>query len=217
MPSRTDRTCWSFACSSARFDRIALGWATGPPVYVRLGSTNREADPQLINQLQREAEGVSFDESPLVHMPATDVDLAAVMRFIRRRTRNAITIDGLTRTEHPEYPLQAVREALVNAVAHADYSQLGAPIRVCIFADRLEIESPGVMPYSIDHPAGPDQHPDNSSPSGFDLWRLTWRQTPRTVTDWTALPGLRRVEQSIWSPSAGAAEPAGAAREGHMN
>lgn len=82
-------------------------------------------------------------------MSATDVDLAAVMRFIRRRTRNAITIDGLTRTEHPEYPLPAVREALVNAVAHADYSQLGAPIRVSIFADRLEIESRGVMPYSI--------------------------------------------------------------------
>jgi predicted HTH transcriptional regulator len=83
VPSRTDRTYWSFACSSARFDRIALGWATGPPtVYVRLGSTNRETDPQLINQLQREAESASFDESPVVHLSATDVDLDHVMHFI---------------------------------------------------------------------------------------------------------------------------------------
>ena len=34
-------------------------------------------------------------------------------------------------------------------MVHADYSQLGAPIRVSIFADRLEIESPGVMPYGL--------------------------------------------------------------------
>lgn len=76
-------------------------------------------------------------------------ELDNVMHFIRRHTRNAITIEGLTRTERPEYPLQAVREALVNAVAHADYSQLGAPTRVSIFDDRLEIESPGVMPYGL--------------------------------------------------------------------
>ena len=72
-------------------------------------------------------------------------ELDNVMHFIRRHTRIAITIEGLTRTERPEYPLQAVREALVNAVAHADYSQLGAPIRISIFDDRLEIESPGVL------------------------------------------------------------------------
>ena len=45
-------------------------------------------------------------------------ELDNVMHFIRRHTRNAITIEGLTRTERPEYPLQALREALVNAVAH---------------------------------------------------------------------------------------------------
>ena len=39
----------------------------------------------------------------------------------------------------------AVREALVNAVAHADYSQRGGPIRVAMLDDRLEIENPGLL------------------------------------------------------------------------
>jgi predicted HTH transcriptional regulator len=54
-------------------------------VYVRLGSTNREADDQLIAQLRCEAEGVSFDEMPLGHLTAGDVDLVAVRRAISGR------------------------------------------------------------------------------------------------------------------------------------
>ena len=41
--------------------------------------------------------------------------------------------------------MQAAREFLVNAVVHADYSQQGAPIRVAIYDDRLEIDNPGVL------------------------------------------------------------------------
>jgi hypothetical protein len=40
-------------------------------------------------------------------------------------------------------PLRAARELLVNAVVHANYSQQGAPIRVAIYDDRLEIDNPG--------------------------------------------------------------------------
>ena len=43
----------------------------------------------------------------------------------------------------------AVREAMINAVAHADYAQRGAPIRVSIFDDRLEIENPGLLPFGL--------------------------------------------------------------------
>ena len=46
-------------------------------------------------------------------------------------------------------PPAAVREAVINAVAHADYSQHGAPIRLAIFDDRLEVENPGLLPFGL--------------------------------------------------------------------
>jgi predicted HTH transcriptional regulator len=42
-------------------------------------------------------------------------------------------------------PLTILREAVINAVVHADYSQKGAPIRISFFDDRIEIENPGIL------------------------------------------------------------------------
>ena len=66
--------------------------------------------------------------------------------FVRDHMRSIARLVGLTRQETPEYPLDAVRELLVNAVAHRDYSQQGDTIHLHIFADRLEVHSPGVLP-----------------------------------------------------------------------
>ena len=54
-------------------------------------------------------------------------------------------IDGLFRSDVPEYPEEAVREAVLNAVAHRDYSPYvrGSYIQVRLFAERLEVQSPG--------------------------------------------------------------------------
>ncbi len=52
-------------------------------------------------------------------------------------------VEGVRRTEEPQYPQAAVREALVNAIAHRDYSRSGSFIQVRLFADRLEVQSPG--------------------------------------------------------------------------
>ncbi|RME83120.1 MAG: hypothetical protein D6775_09025 [Caldilineae bacterium] len=55
-------------------------------------------------------------------------------------------VKGLVREEETEYPAVAVREALVNAVAHRDYRITGRRIEVLMFSDRLEITSPGGLP-----------------------------------------------------------------------
>lgn len=46
----------------------------------------------------------------------------------------------------PEYPEQAVHEALVNALIHRDYMEVGSEVHMDIFDDRMEIYSPGGMP-----------------------------------------------------------------------
>lgn len=69
--------------------------------------------------------------------------------LIQEEMRHASVINGLRREEQPEYPLPAVREAVVNAVAHRDYRLAGRRIEVRMFDDRLEIISPGGLPGHI--------------------------------------------------------------------
>jgi len=54
-------------------------------------------------------------------------------------------IEGWKRIDIPEYPIEALREALVNAVVHRDYSRYGESIRAFYYADRIEIHSPGLL------------------------------------------------------------------------
>lgn len=69
--------------------------------------------------------------------------------FVKKHATIAFEIDAAKRTEHWNIPFKAVREAIINAVTHADYSQQGAPIRLSIFHDRLEIENPGLLPFGL--------------------------------------------------------------------
>lgn len=53
------------------------------------------------------------------------------------------------REDRWEYPLEAIREAVTNAVVHRDYSISGSDIKVAIFDDMLEITSPGPLPDTL--------------------------------------------------------------------
>ena len=66
--------------------------------------------------------------------------------FLRTNLITTVRLVGLQHQESLEYPFEAVRELLVNAVAHRDYNLQGDNIHLNIFADRLEITSPGTLP-----------------------------------------------------------------------
>ena len=198
---------------------------------VRVGSTNRRADPALVDEMRRFANRQAYDEEPLPQFHSEAVDFSAASEWFapKRKLRRAdldtlgmvardhqgrkvptvggvllfgaekerhfpdawlqarrfrgvnrahiadqrdirghapalveranefviehlscgARIDGLRREDRWKVPPVAVREAIVNAVAHADYAQRGGPIRVAVFADRVEVDSPGLLPFGL--------------------------------------------------------------------
>lgn len=66
--------------------------------------------------------------------------------WLSEHMRRGSRMIGLEREDWTEYPMAAVREALVNAVAHRDYTVRGEGIRIAMFSDRLEVYSPGRLP-----------------------------------------------------------------------
>ncbi|WP_211192401.1 helix-turn-helix domain-containing protein [Actinoplanes sp. TBRC 11911] len=199
-------------------------------VYVRVGSTNRLADTELIEELRRYARGEAYDEQPLPELNSEAVDFRAAsesfapvrtlrrpdletlrlvtahqgrmvptvggillfgrdrerhfpdawlqvgrfhgtdksriidhteirthlvraaddaIAFVRKHSLHGAEIGPVRRTELWSIPPVAVREAVINAIAHADYRQRGAPIRVAIFDDRMEVENPGLLPFGL--------------------------------------------------------------------
>lgn len=68
------------------------------------------------------------------------------MEFLDRSLDNALRISGRGAHESVRpVPAGALREAVVNAVVHADYRQQGGPIRIAVYSDRVEIENPGLL------------------------------------------------------------------------
>lgn len=198
--------------------------------YVRVGSTNRRADAEMLQELRRVARGETFDEQPMPDLDSEALDFRAASEsfeavrplhrgdletlrlltdyqgrrvptaggvllfgvdrerhfpdawiqagrfaggnktrivdraelrshlpraieeaigFIEKHSLHGAEIGAVRRRERWNLPPVAVREAVINAVAHADYAQRGAPIRVSIFDDRLEIENPGLLPFGL--------------------------------------------------------------------
>ena len=69
--------------------------------------------------------------------------------FVRRNTTKTSFLDGMQRVDRWEYPEHVVREAVINALVHRDYTIAGTEITLTIYADRMEIESPGRLPNTV--------------------------------------------------------------------
>ena len=98
------------------------------------GTTEEEKTPR----------GARFLDNRRFEGPIPEM-VAEAETYILGAMRKASLIEGVFRRDIPEYPQEALREALANAVAHRDYSSYvrGSYIQVRMFADRLEVQSPG--------------------------------------------------------------------------
>ena len=106
-----------------------------PDAWIQVGRFSGENKSHLLDQ--REVRG------------SLVAGVEEAMEFIRKHLWQGQVIEGLRRRETLTVPAVALREALVNAIVHADYAQAGAPFRVSLFEDRLEIENPGLLPLGM--------------------------------------------------------------------
>ncbi len=71
------------------------------------------------------------------------------IRFLERHLNVRSEIKGVNREDIVEIPLEALREAVVNALMHRDYSITGTQVSVEIYDDRIEISNPGGLPNGL--------------------------------------------------------------------
>ena len=105
--------------------------------YIKIGYFENEADLMY----QDEAHGNLFEQIEKI------MDL-----LFTKYIKALVSYEGISRVETYEYPKEAIREALLNAVAHKDYSG-GAPIQIKVFKDRIMIWNDGQLPpnWTITH------------------------------------------------------------------
>ncbi|MBF8984093.1 putative DNA binding domain-containing protein [Lutibacter sp. B2] len=72
------------------------------------------------------------------------------MNFAKVYIKKAGKIEGIQRKDTYEIPMVAIREAIINAVIHRDYSISGSDVKFAIYDDRIEITSPGYLPKTLD-------------------------------------------------------------------
>ena len=84
-----------------------------------------------------------LDAKTLVGPIPTMIDDA--LSAVEMNTRTGAVVEGAFRRDVPDYPREAVREAVANALMHRDYSpeSRGSQVQVNLYADRLEVLNPG--------------------------------------------------------------------------
>jgi len=119
---------------------------------ILFGNNPKKFLPQSI------AQAVCFsgedESSDIIEMKESAGSVTEVMegllRFAERNSRTKVDFQaGIKRKDMEQYPATIVRELIANAIAHRDYSVWGACNRLYIFADRLEMRSPGRLPNTI--------------------------------------------------------------------
>ena len=90
--------------------------------------------------------------TPMLSKRERIVDKGVIDRtvdFVKRNMGSIAWLDGGRRRRKQAFPLDAVREAVVNALVHRDYTHEGTDVEVSIYKDRLEVISPGRLPNGV--------------------------------------------------------------------
>lgn len=164
-PEALDR----YVASRSPESRARQRHSSGAEVLIGLKAVAE--DPQTGEAHPTNAGLLMFGYDPQLHLPQSEVvcikyaDTQGIRTYIDRKNfvgtlpelidkasgflqqyiRVGATIRGFYREDEPEYPYEALREAVVNAVVHRDYSRSGETVRVFMYSDRVEIRSPGAL------------------------------------------------------------------------
>ncbi len=109
-------------------------------------------DPRaLISQCQSSMIAFKDTEGTLIYdrMDVKDdllEQFTQAMFFLKKHLNISSTIRGIKRTDEYELPLEALREAVANAIVHRDYSVRGTDLAIRVFPDRVEIANPACIP-----------------------------------------------------------------------
>ena len=126
---------------------ITEGQPTWASILLFSGQTNKFISQAAIHCGRFKEGNIVIDDRMIVGTVFEQIDEA--MDFIRKNINVEFVMTGRPEREQKwDYPLEALREALINAVCHRDYTIL-SNIEIRIFDDKLIIRSPGSLPYGI--------------------------------------------------------------------
>ncbi len=118
--------------------------------------------------------------------------LNEAIRFVKKNMKNKTIINLSTgaREDRTEYPIAAVREAIINALVHRDYSihTEGMPIQIIMYEDRMEIRNPGGIYGRIKVDQLGKMQPDTRNP----VLALTLESLHITENRYSGIPTIRR-------------------------
>lgn len=139
-------------------------------------------------------QGERFTDNQRIEGNISDM-LDGAMQFVNRNMRIKTIINPHTgkREDRPDYPITAVREAVLNALVHRDYSihTEGMPIQLIMFEDRMEIRNPGGIYGRIKIDQLGKVQPDTRNPviaSELEVLKITENR-------YSGIPTIRRMMQ----------------------
>ena len=130
-----------------KMNLITEGQPTWAAILLFSGQTNKSISQAAIHCGRFKEGNIVIDDRKIVGTVFEQIDEA--MDFIRKNINVEFVMTGRPEREQRwDYPLEALREALINAVCHRDYTIL-SNIEIRIYDDKLIIRSPGSLPYGI--------------------------------------------------------------------